>query len=78
VVIGTDCVGSCKSDYHSIMTTSVGRMAESDKTLVSITFFIKKNNDVESFCWWFDIVLILYGIVEHQFKKEKKKKRTLK
>jgi hypothetical protein len=49
-------------------------MAESDKTLVSITFFIKKNNDVESFCWWFDIVLILYGIVEHQFKKKKKRK----
>ena len=26
VVIGTDCTGSCKSDYHAIMTTTVPKI----------------------------------------------------
>ena len=35
VVIGTDCIGSCKSNYHTIMTTTVP--ASDTKT---VTFFI--------------------------------------
>jgi hypothetical protein len=36
VVIGTDCIGSCKSNYHMIMATTMGRCLETSTLEVSI------------------------------------------
>jgi hypothetical protein len=30
VVIGTDCIGSCKSNYHTITTTTAPKIEECD------------------------------------------------
>ena len=38
VVIDTDCTGSCKSNYHMIMTTTAPSMAF--ETLISMHFYI--------------------------------------
>ena len=38
VVIGTDCIGSCKSNYHMIMTTTAPVMY-TDQMFTSISCF---------------------------------------
>ena len=50
VVIGTDCIGSCKSNYHTItaMTASFWFYVES---------FIMKTNHLNSFTTIFDIYI---------------------
>ena len=35
VVIGTDCIGSCKSSYHMIMTTTVPRVGRCRREEIS-------------------------------------------
>jgi hypothetical protein len=40
VVIGTDCIGSCKSNYHTIMTTTVSvRNEQTGNNIMSKMFY---------------------------------------
>ena len=40
VVIGTDCIGSCKSNYHTITTTTAPVYSALGQIVVSIDVFI--------------------------------------
>jgi hypothetical protein len=52
VVIGTDCIGSCKSNYHAITTTTVPAMK--DYCIQNKT----RNKNVFRFCLQFEFLLI--------------------
>jgi hypothetical protein len=47
VVIGTDCIGSCKSNYHKITTSTLPYLINSDKIKTqSQVFFLSDKNGV--------------------------------
>jgi hypothetical protein len=63
VVIGTDCTGSCKSNYHTLMTTTAPIYLVSTYNMILFYLFIL-------FIWWagviwFFFIYLFYLFGEH-------------
>ena len=56
MVIGTDCTGSCKSNYHTITTTTVSDLIRNERCENSdaeLNFFFSKNEEPQSWMGYF-------------------------